>query len=109
LKQLEAFAKAAYVPVGYLFLAQPPEDELPIPDLRTVGGRGIRRPSPNLLEVVYLCPLRQAWYQAYAKSIGEESRTFVGSAKTSYAPLRVAEAMRKRLGLTIAQRLQCRT
>ncbi len=49
LKQLEDFARAAYVPIGYLFLPVPPEDKLPIPDLRTVGGKRVGRPSPDLL------------------------------------------------------------
>ena len=80
LKQLESFAKAAYLPIGYFFLPEPPDEKLPIPDMRTVGGRGVQRPSPDLLDVIYLCQRRQSWYQDYADSIGEESRTFVGSA-----------------------------
>ena len=63
LKQLESFAKAAYVPIGYFFLTEPPEETLPIPDLRTVGGQGVQRPSPELLDVIYLCQRRRAWYQ----------------------------------------------
>jgi hypothetical protein len=34
LRQLEAFAKATYTPFGYLFLTEPPEDRLPIPNVR---------------------------------------------------------------------------
>ena len=39
LRQIEDFAKAARVSVGYLFLPEPPVEKLPIQDLRTVGGR----------------------------------------------------------------------
>jgi hypothetical protein len=59
LKQIEDFAKAAHVPVGYLFLLEPPEEKLPIRDLRTVASRGVYRPSPDLLDVVYLCQQRR--------------------------------------------------
>ena len=109
LKQLEAFAKGACVPLGYLFLPEPPEEKLPIPDLRTVGGRGVRRPSPDLLDMVYLCQRRQAWYQDYAESIGEEPRAFVGLARLTSSPERVADDMRRRLGFSIEARRQCAT
>ena len=104
LKQLESFARAAYVPVGYLFLPEPPEEKLPIPDLRTIGGKGIVCPSPNLLDVIYICQRRQGWYQDYAESVGEEPRSFVGSAKLTHSAERIASDMRERLGFSIAER-----
>ena len=58
LKQLEAFAKANFVPIGYLFLSEPPVEEIPIPDLRTIGSEGTKHPSPDLLDVIYLCQRR---------------------------------------------------
>ncbi len=104
LKQLENFAKAAYVSVGYLFLRDPPEEKLPIPDLRTVGSRGVRRPSPDLLDVIYLCQRRQSWYQDYAESVGEEPRRFVGSAKLTSRAEQVAAEMRDQLGFKVEER-----
>ena len=47
LKQAEAFARTVHVPVGYLFITQPPEEPLPIPDFRTLAERTVTRPSPN--------------------------------------------------------------
>jgi Zn-dependent peptidase ImmA (M78 family) len=108
-KQLEAFAKAAYVPFGFLFLPEPPEEKLPIPDLRTVGSRGVQRPSPNLLDTIYLCQLRQGWYQDYAESVGEDPCPFVGSVKIAHSATHVAEDMRRTLGFSIEERRQCRT
>jgi transcriptional regulator with XRE-family HTH domain len=59
LKQLESFARAVHVPVGYLFLPAPPDEPMPIPDFRTVDGKALRRPSPELLDMLYACQERQ--------------------------------------------------
>ncbi len=47
LKQLERLAQALHVPFGYLFLNEPPEEPLPIPDFRTMAGHP-DRPKPCL-------------------------------------------------------------
>ena len=60
-RQIEAFAKATLVPIGYLFLPDSPEEPLPIPDFRTVSGVEVVRPSPNLLDTIYTMQRRQAW------------------------------------------------
>ncbi|MEJ2218716.1 MAG: ImmA/IrrE family metallo-endopeptidase, partial [Gemmatimonadota bacterium] len=77
LKQLEAFARAVWVPVGYLFLPQPPVEEVPLPDFRS-GRRRTGRPSPHLLDTVYLSQARQEWYRAYAREAREPAKAFVG-------------------------------
>lgn len=39
LRRIEAFAHAVHVPVGYLFLSEPPEEAIPIPDFRDSSRR----------------------------------------------------------------------
>jgi Zn-dependent peptidase ImmA (M78 family) len=76
--QAMRYAEKAYVPFGYLFLATPPVDELPIPDLRTVGGQGPKRPSSELLDLVKLMLQRQEWYREYLKQHFAEPNQVVG-------------------------------
>jgi Zn-dependent peptidase ImmA (M78 family) len=104
LKQLEDFAKAARVPIGYLFLNTPPEERVPIPDLRTMAMRGVGRPSPDLLDVIYLCQGRQEWYRDYARITGELARRFVGSVTLRDSVETVAGRMRYELGLDMEER-----
>jgi Zn-dependent peptidase ImmA (M78 family)/transcriptional regulator with XRE-family HTH domain len=109
LKQLEAFAKATYVPIGYLFLPQPPEERIPIPDLRTVASRGLEQPSPNLLDTIYLCQQRQVWYRDYARAMGERSQGFVGSVRRDAPIEQVAERMHRALEFDLEARRECGT
>lgn len=104
LKQLEQFAKATLTPVGYLFLEEPPVDRLPIPDFRTIGGASIDRPSPNLLDTIYLCQQRQEWYRDYARTTGEPPIALVGSARITDDIVATAASMRHALGFDIGER-----
>jgi transcriptional regulator with XRE-family HTH domain len=65
LRQLEDFATAVHVPIGYLFLPEPVKEQLPVSDFRTIADRELSRPSPNLLDTLYLCQERQTWYREY--------------------------------------------
>src|SRR5687768_14547371 len=80
LKQLEQYAKVTSTPIGYLFLQEPPVERVPIPDFRTMGGASAR-PSPDLLETIYLCQQRQEWYRGFALAMREEPIGLVGSAQ----------------------------
>jgi Zn-dependent peptidase ImmA (M78 family) len=99
LRQLEAFARATSTPLGYFFLAEPPEERLPIPHFRTLGDTHPHRPSPDLLETVQTMERRQAWVREYLIDEGQEPLPFVRSVKLSAEPRSIAGEMRKVLGL----------
>lgn len=109
LKQVEAFARAVHVPVGYLFLSEPPEERVPIPDFRTFAGQEVARPSPNLLDTIYMCEERQAWYRDFGRMSGNSELDFVGSATVESSPEVVAAEMRETLGFDFEARHACRT
>lgn len=109
LKQVEAFARAVHVPVGYLFLPAPPEEPLPIPDLRTMAGQAVRRPSPNLLDMIYAAQERQGWYREFALVTREPEAPFVGSLTTDTPVTAAANTMAATLGFDIDARADCRT
>lgn len=109
LKQVEAFARAVHVPVGYLFLPAPPEEPLPIPDFRTMAGRTVRRPSPNLLDMLYAAQERQGWYREFALVTREPEARFVGSLTTDTPVTAAAAAMAGTLDFDLDARAACRT
>ena len=103
-KQLEKLAKATYTPIGYLFLPEPPEERVPIPDFRTVATRGAHRPSPDLLETIYICQQRQEWYRDFARSMGEKPLPFVGSTGQTDDIVAAADSIREALGFDLEAR-----
>ncbi len=109
LKQLETFCRATHLPIGFLFLPEPPVESIPIPDFRTIAGTEIAAPSPDLLDTLYLCQQRQAWYRGYARSVGEPALSFVGSAGVGDDVVGVAERMRGQLNFDLETRRTTRT
>ena len=104
LKQLEKFANSMHAPIGYLFLAEPPEERLPVPDFRTMGDEPVRHASPDLLETVYLCQQRQDWYRDYALVNRESPIPFVGSFRVGMNVVEASARMSQALSFGPAER-----
>jgi len=104
LKQVEAFAKATYTPVGYLFLQEPPVENIPIPDFRTIDNEYFGHPSPDLLDTIYVCQQRQEWYLDYARFMGEETLSFVGSVSVRNDIVSTAARIRTALSFDVNER-----
>ena len=99
-KQAQNYAHSTFIPFGYLFLKQPPQDELPIPDLRTIGDHASRDISINLRDVVREVLRRQLWYKDYQIERGGDQVSVVGSFSTDADVKTIATDMKVRLGLS---------
>ncbi|MGH9131527.1 MAG: ImmA/IrrE family metallo-endopeptidase [Acidimicrobiales bacterium] len=104
LKQLEAFAQATHTPIGFLFLPEPPEEQVPIQDYRTMGDVGVHRPSPDLLDTIFACQQRQDWYRDFAQVTREDPVACVGSLTTSAPVVEAAAAIRETLTFNPSER-----
>src|SRR3989337_4361953 len=76
-KQLEAFSKKVYLPFGYLFLPEPPQEILPIPFFRTNGNRATSV-SINVFDTISLMQRRQDWLRDYLRESDFNPLPFVG-------------------------------
>src|SRR5437016_14419496 len=104
LKQVEDFAKATHTPVGFLFLKEPPVEKIPIPDFRTIRNKPMARPSPDLLDMIYVCQQRQEWYRDFALSERVSPLSYVGSASVTSKVDTTAAIMRHALQFDIEAR-----
>jgi len=101
LRQLELLAKSTLTPLGFFFLKEPPEERLPVPYFRTLGDEASYGPSPDLLETIHTMQRRQAWLREFLVDQGQESLTFVRSARTDEPPASVGRRIREALHLNL--------
>lgn len=106
MRQLEDFARATYTPVGFLFLEEPPQEVVPIPDFRTFHDAGVRRASPNLLDTIYACEQRQEWFREFAEAHGSEPVDLVGSLSLDTPVVGAATSLRDDLGFGLDRRAE---
>ena len=109
LRQLEGFSRATRTPIGLLLLGEPPAEPVPIPDFRTIAGSTVARPSADLLDTIYLCQARQAWYRDHARLDGQAPRPFLGTARLSDPVEAVAARIQKTLGFDLEERRRVST
>jgi Zn-dependent peptidase ImmA (M78 family) len=101
LRQLESLAKLTLTPLGFFFLDTPPDEPLPVPFFRTLGGRISHEPSPNFLATLHAMERRQAWLREFLADQGQEGLPFVGSMTPNGDLADAAQSIRESLGLTI--------
>ncbi|MEZ5943015.1 MAG: ImmA/IrrE family metallo-endopeptidase [Planctomycetaceae bacterium] len=99
LRQLENFARTTMTPLGTLFLANPPREQLPVPDFRTLNDKPLKRFSPNLIDTIRIIQQRQEWMRDWLLEDGASELDFVGSIKVSRNIQSVAQEIRQRLDL----------
>ncbi len=63
--EAQRFAGLVHIPFGFLYLDEPIEEQLPIPDRRTVGSREVDV-SIELRETIDDVMLKADWYKEYA-------------------------------------------
>ena len=108
IKQVEELAKYSHLPFGMFFLAEPPKVILPIPDYRLARPDRDRTPSQDLLDVIDLSALRQAWFRDYAVRVGLDEAG-IARATEFDDPVGVAANVADELGFTIDQRARLKT
>lgn len=99
-KQAQDLAKKLHIPFGYLFLSKPPQEHLPIPDLRTFNNKEPESISPNFRELLNEITLKQEWYREYAIENQEEPFSYLGQFNTNSSVEEVAHSIQKALNIT---------
>jgi Zn-dependent peptidase ImmA (M78 family) len=98
-RQAQSFADKTHIPFGYLFLPKPPEESLPLPDLRTINGQRPLRPSAELLDIINIVLQRQSWYRDYLLEQGEAGSDVVGRCNLQTPVAQAVQDMRQILGV----------
>ena len=81
------------MPFGYLFLSEPPYEELPIADFRGGSGKARVNPSVDLRDVIADTLRKQDWYRDYRLNNEEEPVEIVGIFSTDSDIADVAESI----------------
>ncbi len=105
--QAQKLARVLHIPFGYLFLSAPPEEKLPIPDLRTIGDNEPETISPAFRDLLNDVKRKQAWYRDYAIENGEEPFAYLGKFSIHDGVDKVAASIREALHLTASDRKKC--
>ncbi len=82
-RQAQVLARTLYIPFGYLFLSEPPDETPAIPDLRTIHDERYTQLSVDFLDTLNNVLRKQDWYREYLQQEGAELLPFIGRYSTS--------------------------
>lgn len=108
ISKAKALSKISLIPYGLLFADNPPEEKITIPDFRTHGSVGLRKPSPELLETICDAKLKQEWYKDYLISEDFVPLEFIGKYDTGFDPELTAAELKNILRIDETEYLKCK-
>lgn len=98
-RKARALAKVLQIPFGYLYLPDPPDHDLPIPDFRRLGNA--YTPTPEFLRLLNDVLVRQDWFKDYLKESGRPNRLpFIGEFSPASKVTDVAADIRKTIRMS---------
>ncbi|MGC1295974.1 MAG: ImmA/IrrE family metallo-endopeptidase [Alloacidobacterium sp.] len=107
-KQAIDIAQELGISYAILFMPiVPPPDNPPIPDLRTLNGQQLKKPSLEFRDVLNTTFIRQDWIRDERLERGAKPLSFVGRFKLSSDPKAVAADMRHAFKLDPKDRTEC--
>ncbi|AJC81755.1 hypothetical protein IE4803_PA00111 (plasmid) [Rhizobium etli bv. phaseoli str. IE4803] len=94
-RQAQNLSSILHIPFGYLFLKEPPEEKVAIPDLRTVGGDPARRLDLNFRDLLSDVLFKQDWFRDFIQDHAGHQLGFVGKYQASDNTRVIAANMRQ--------------
>jgi Zn-dependent peptidase ImmA (M78 family)/DNA-binding XRE family transcriptional regulator len=93
--QAQKLASALSIPLGYLFLSQPPQITNPVADFRTLPGKEGGNLSPNLQDVLDDALRKRDWYKEWRQQENIAPFEFVGKYSWRSKPENIVLDMRQ--------------
>lgn len=76
--QLSDFSKHSYIPFGYLFMKEPPEENIELIEHRTINSIEFETPSRNFMDTYHSMQAIQDWMEDYLEENDVPKLNFVG-------------------------------
>src|SRR5687767_2437569 len=77
-RQAQTLAQKLHIPFGFLFLTEPPSEDLPIPDLRTLKNKEFETPSADFSDLLNDVLEKFDWYKEHLQKEKNKKLSFVG-------------------------------
>jgi Zn-dependent peptidase ImmA (M78 family) len=94
-RQAQNLSSILHIPFGYLFLKEPPEEKLAIPDLRTVGGDPAHRLDLSFRDLLSDVLFKRDWFRDFIQDHAGHQLGFVGKYQASDNARVIAADMRQ--------------
>ena len=107
-KQLEKFTHKVHVPFGYMFMNEPPNEEIPIPFFRT-GEAPRDKVSLNVYHTIQIIKDRQNWLTNYLQESEYSDLGFVGKYNENSDYKDISNDIRKTLKLPVNWAIELET